>query len=121
MAASVQSDLPDVIAGRLGILVSVRGATTTIALRGEWDLAHQQATRQAIRRALASQPDRLVPDLSRLSFIDSSGVHPTVDLARRSARLNIRLVIVHGPRPVQRIFEICHLTEVLPFTTTGRR
>lgn len=50
MAVSVQSESPDVIAGRLGILVSARGATTTIALKGEWDLAHQQATRQAIRR-----------------------------------------------------------------------
>jgi stage II sporulation protein AA (anti-sigma F factor antagonist) len=107
----MQNDLP----GRLGIVISRQGTTTTIGLEGEWDLAHQRATREAIHDALDDQPENVVLDLSRLSFIDSSGLHVTMELQKRSTRQNIHLVIVPGPRAVQRLFEVCQLTETLPF------
>jgi anti-anti-sigma regulatory factor len=47
--------------------------------------------------------------------MDSTGVHLTIDLARRAAGLKIQLMIVDGPRAVQRVFEIAQLTERLPF------
>jgi anti-sigma B factor antagonist len=112
---AVQTHLPNVPADRLQIVVSERGPTTTVALHGEWDLATQVAARQAIGRALARRPETLVLDLSRLSFIDSSGIHAVISLVRRTERLNLRLRIVPGPRSVQRILEICHLTERMPF------
>jgi anti-sigma B factor antagonist len=99
--------------------LSRRGATTTIALDGELDLAEQGATRQAIRRSMRRQPACVVLDLSRLSFIDSSGIAVVVELFKRTERLKIELVIVPGPRAVQRIFDICQLTEVLPFRSEG--
>jgi anti-anti-sigma factor len=119
MNASAQTNAPDVIDGRLRIAVSQLGATMTIALTGEWDLATQLATRKAIGRALAGRPESLVLDLSRLAFIDSSGVHAVISLTRRTERLNVRFVIVPGPEAVQRIFEICHLTDRLPFTNAA--
>jgi len=119
MAVSVQTNAPNVIDGRLCIAVSQVGATSTIALEGEWDLATQLATRQAIGRALADRPESLVLDLSRLVFIDSSGVHAVISLTRRTERLNVRFLIVPGPEAVQRIFEICHLTDSLPFTNAA--
>lgn len=61
----------------------------------------------------------MVLDLSRLSFIDSSGLHVTIELQRRAIRQNIRLVIIPGPRAVQRLFEICQLTETLPFANAA--
>jgi anti-sigma B factor antagonist len=116
---TVQANAPNVIDGRLRIAVSQLGATTTIALTGEWDLATQLATRQAISRALVLRPKSLVLDLSRLGFIDSSGVHAVISLTRRTERLNVRFLIVPGPDAVQRIFEICHLTDRLPFTNAA--
>jgi ABC-type transporter Mla MlaB component len=38
-----------------------------------------------------------VLDLSRLSFIDSSGLHITIELHKHSTRQNIRLVIIPDP------------------------
>jgi anti-sigma B factor antagonist len=116
MAPHRQTNAPDLLEGELRIAVSQTGDATTIELEGEWDLATQLATRQAIGRALSGQPESLVLDLSRISFVDSSGVHAVVGLARRSQRLGIRLLIVPGPKAVQRIFELCQLTRHLPFT-----
>jgi anti-anti-sigma factor len=117
MAVSVQTNAPDVLDGGLRIVVSQTGATTTIALEGEWGLAKQVATREAVARALACRPECLVLDLSRLSFIDPSGVHAVISLARRTERLNVRFLIVPGAEAVQRIFEICRLTDRLTFTS----
>lgn len=54
-------------------------------------------------------------DLSQLTFIDSSGIHVVLELQKRSTHQMIRLVIVPGPRAVQRPFEILGLADVLPF------
>lgn len=112
---SVQTELTSVNGDALQITATERGDTTTIGLAGEWDLAGQEATRAAFHRALADRSDRLVLDLSRLSFIDSTGIHMTIDLAVRTRRLGVQLTIVPGPRAVHRVFEVCELTERLPF------
>jgi anti-anti-sigma factor len=119
MAASLRANALNGLDGGLRIVVSQIGTTATIGLEGEWDLATQLATRQAVGRALAGRPESLVLDLSRLSFIDSSGVHAVISLARRTERLHVRLRIRSGPKAVQRIFEVCHLTDRLPFTTSA--
>lgn len=117
MTVDLRTDLTDAVGGAMQIVVSEERAQTTIGLAGEWGLAEREAIRLALRRALARQPDGLVLDLTRLTFIDSSGVHAVIDLAKRTERLGIRLTILPGSRAVQRVFEICELTELLPFTT----
>lgn len=121
MALNKQTEVPDVLDGGLQIAVSQTGVGTTIELEGAWDLAEQLRTRQAIGRALATRPECLVLDLSRLSFIDSSGLHAVIGLARRTQRLGVRLLIIPGPKAVQRIFEICHLTDQLPLAEASWR
>jgi anti-anti-sigma factor len=109
--------MPYAAPGHLGIVVAEQGTTSTIALRGEWDLAKQDATRQAIANALTRCPECVVLDLSELTFIDSSAIHVLLDLHKRTTEQNVRLVIVPGPRAVQRLFEIVQLTPALPFLT----
>jgi anti-sigma B factor antagonist len=113
MAATAFSD--DVLGPALQIAVTQDQATVTIALAGEWDLAQRQVTRQAIRAVLQRSPENVVVDLSELTFIDSSGIHVIVELHKRATQHEIGLVIVPGPRAVQRPFEICGLTDVLAF------
>jgi anti-anti-sigma factor len=119
MTAPVQTRPADAFLAGLRITISERGTQTTLALDGEWDLGEEEATRHAIRAALAHQPARLVLDLSGLTFIDSSGVHILMSLFRRAGRLKIEFAIVPGPPAVQRIFDICELTARLPFTNDG--
>lgn len=117
MAATVPDQVPNSLVDRLAIVVSEQGTTTTIAVRGEWDLGERPATREAIRTALERDPECVVLDLSGLSFIDSSGLHVVTELRKRSAQQNVRLVIIPGPRAVHRLFEICHLTQALSFAS----
>lgn len=119
MAVSVQNDLRDARTTGLRIVVNERGRTTTIALHGDWDLAEREAMRHAIRGALERQPECLLLDLRHLTFLDSTGVHTTTELARHAARLSIEFAIVPGPRAVHRVFEICQLTTALPFINDG--
>jgi anti-sigma B factor antagonist len=100
---------------RFKIVIAQQGTTTTITFGGEWDLAEQHTTRQAIRTALAHPPECLVLDLSQLTFIDSSAIHVILELQNRAAQQNIRLVIAPGGRAVQRPFEVLGLTATLPF------
>jgi anti-anti-sigma factor len=53
----------------------------------------------------------IVLDLRELAFIACSGLLVIVMAHRRQAS---RLVVVKGPRHVQRVFEICNLVRVLP-------
>jgi anti-anti-sigma factor len=71
--------------------------------------------RSAVQNALACQPDRVVLDLGRLTFMDSSGVHGVLELASRAARLNIDLVVIPGPRAIRRLFALCQVSESLMF------
>jgi anti-anti-sigma factor len=99
----------------LRIVVSQRGTTVSVELEGECDLAARDALRDTINAVLARDPGRVVLDLSRLSFIDSSGIHLVVELAQRSEPRQVHLVIFPGPRAVQRPFELCGLGQRLPF------
>ncbi len=113
---SDQTDVTRELPSALGIALTEQGTTSTIALAGECDLAAQQALRDAVRDGLRRRPECLVLDLGRLSFIDSTGIQVVVEAARRASRQDTRLVIIPGPRAVHRVFEICQLTEMLPFT-----
>jgi anti-sigma B factor antagonist len=100
---------------QLEIASHEQGTTMVIELAGELDLASATAVRQAMASAVTRRPERILLDLSQLAFIDSSGLHATIELAQRSAAQNVRLVIIPGPRAIQRVFEITGLIEELPF------
>ena len=120
MAADAQTDFDDplLLAG-LPIVVSHEDATTTIALDGAWDLAQREKTRDAVQSVLGRRPHLVVLDLSRLTFMDSTGVHGVLELASQAERLKIDLVVVPGPPAVRRLFELCHLSEFLTFADAG--
>jgi len=115
MTASTATNVPEELPFDFRITALERGTTSTIKLEGEWDLAQRAATTYAIAHALDRRPACLLLDLSRLSFIDSCGVHVLINARNRCAEQGARLVIIPGPRAVQRVFEICGLIETLPF------
>ncbi|MGZ4165208.1 MAG: STAS domain-containing protein [Solirubrobacteraceae bacterium] len=115
MTAASATNVPEEPPFGYRIDVTEEGATSTIALEGECDLAQQAATTHAISQVLGRRPACLVLDLSQLSFIDSCGIHALIDARNRCAAQGTHLVIIPGPRAVQRVFEICGLIEILPF------
>ena len=99
----------------LRIVLRRQGTTTAIEVHGDWDLAGLPSIRQAISRVMDDRPEYIVLDLSQVGFMDSTGLRAAIELTQRSAAQNTRLVIIPGPRPVQRMFEITGLLEKLPF------
>jgi anti-anti-sigma factor len=93
MAATVSNPIPGDVPGRLRIVVSQEQAMVTIALTGEWDLGARMPVGEAIQGVMSLRPERVVLDLSRLSFIDSSGIHAAVGLHERAIRQNTQLEI----------------------------
>jgi anti-anti-sigma factor len=92
-----------------------RDGLVKIALRGELDLSTVSKVEDELESVEAKQPAVLVLDLSRLSFLDSTGLRCLVTADQRAKEAGRRLVLVRGPSPVQRVFDLTHWTERLDF------
>jgi len=87
-------------------------------MRGELDLATAHQVEDRLVRAVRPGA-KVVFDMSRLTFIDSTGVKLIVRLLDLSARDGWTLEIVPGPEAVQRVLEIVGLADRLPFSGGG--
>ena len=64
-----------------------------------------------------TRPDRMVIDLSAVSFIDSTGLAFLVEALRRAEQKSQRLQVVPSKsKEVQRLFRLCGLEGLVPFT-----
>jgi len=115
VAAAKQSREADVLVAGLRVAVCEQGTTSRLEFEGEWGLAERDGAQAAVEQALERDPECVVLDLSRVSFIDSSGIHAVVTVAKRCAERKVHMVIIPGPPHVHRVFEICQLTTLLPF------
>jgi anti-sigma B factor antagonist len=79
-----------------------------LTLVGELDLASLHMLEQELER-VAPTEKRLILDLRRLQFIDSSGLHALLRADRRLTAAGGQLTIVRGPRAVERLFRLTGL------------
>jgi len=86
-----------------------------VALAGELDIAGVDRVTRDLLRAEATDVSEVVLDLSRLTFIDSSGVAVILAADARSRADGNRLRLIGGSAPVQRVFEVSGLLDRLPF------
>src|SRR4051794_33988685 len=95
---------------------AVRGRMAIVTLRGELDLMASTELEPALERLLDDgRLDVIALDLRGLEFMDSSGLRVVVLTRNRLEDDDRRLVLVRGPRSVQRVFEITRMTERLEF------
>lgn len=85
-----------------------------IELAGELDLRSEGELVTELERAEASDAQEIVLDLSRLEFIDSTGIKVLVLAANRS-RASGRLGLLRGPEEVQHVLRIAEVESELPF------
>jgi anti-anti-sigma factor len=90
-----------------------RDGLVHIALVGELDLSTVAKVQEELRRIEADPPETVVVDLSKLTFLDSTGLRCIVTADERAREEGRRVVIVRGPDPVQRVFAITRLEERL--------
>ena len=90
-----------------------RNGLVHVVLVGELDLSSVPKVQEELRRVEAGSPTTVVLDLSKLSFLDSTGLRCIVTADERAREQGRRVVIVRGPDPVQRVFSITRLEERL--------
>lgn len=84
-----------------------------VVLTGELDLSTIAKVEQELSRVEGEGPAVVALDLSRLTFLDSSGLRVIVSADQRARRENRRFVVVRGPDTVQRVFSITRLDQQL--------
>lgn len=88
---------------------------TIVQPQGELDLATRDELYAALMAAFESGTHTVVLDLSRLDFMDSSGIK-LINLAIGvAAEHECEFFLVPGPRHIQRLFEVTGLIDRLPF------
>jgi anti-anti-sigma factor len=90
-----------------------RDGLVHVMLRGELDLSSVNKVHDELRRVEADAPRVVLLDLSKLTFLDSTGLRCLVTADQRARDEGRRLVLVRGPDPVQRVFSITRLEERL--------
>jgi anti-anti-sigma factor len=105
---------------RLSFRTNVTGDVAVIALEGELDIAGAELLEHEMERVIGDHdPGALVLDLSRLEFMDSTGLRLVVlasDDARRAQR---SFALVRGRPEVHRVFEITRMNEWLRFVESA--
>lgn len=87
-------------------------STSGLHLRGEID-AHSVTVLASHLDPLPGSSGDVVIDLSRVGFVDSSGLRVLIE-AHQRAEAEARRLVLSGPsRPVRRLFEISGLMEYL--------
>jgi anti-anti-sigma factor len=101
---------------RFSFQTTVDGSRANVSLRGELDLLATAEIEPELSR-LACEPGiaEVTLDLRELDFLDSSGLRAVMLGAQLLDENDRHLVLVPGPTPVQRVFELTRTTERLEF------
>ena len=100
--------------GRPADIKSKRAADSVIvAVAGEIDLSTADRLDAAIRQAEATETDRIVVDLSAMSFVDSTGLGVLLEAIKRDRRNGNRLSFAPSKHEgVVRLFALTCTTEL---------
>jgi anti-anti-sigma factor len=95
--------------GGLTISSSTENGAVSLALEGEGKMEESLA---AVER---ENPARLIVDLGRLAFIDSTGLRLLLQADARAKQRGCEMVLRPGEPAVQRVFEVTGALEILSF------
>ena len=93
-------------AGDVSTVSRPRRGLLVVGLRGDLDMATVPRVRERLRQLASGSDDRLVLDLSGVSFLASSGVRLIVSAREETGARDLHLVGVRDNRPVRRVLEI---------------
>jgi anti-anti-sigma factor len=89
------------------------GRSALIRIRGDLDLQVVERVTEALTAIESDEPELLVIDLSRLTFMDSSGMGVIAAAHIRAGAAGRRFAIVRPPAGVRQAFDVTRLNEVI--------
>ncbi|MEB3192467.1 MAG: STAS domain-containing protein [Snowella sp.] len=109
----------DIIAEQLNLTVSLRGTRTvretyqTFHLTGQLDAFSEPTFRKLVSGHIGEGPTSVILDLSKIDFLDSSGLGALVQLAKQAKNQGGSLQIVTNSRVTQTV-KLVRLEKFLP-------
>lgn len=92
-----------------------------VEVRGQLDLAGAEQLTDALRAAEQQGTGRVALDVSRLDFMDSTGLQVILDADVRAAEGGHELVVVVGDGPARRVLELADALPRLKIATVDER
>lgn len=104
----------------LKVNVSTMADAVVIAPQGDVDLNASPLLKVELKRAAAvtPRPNRLIVNLSGVSYMDSSGLATLVEALQASRKGEYKLIVCGLQPRVRAIFDIAKLAMVFSITTT---
>jgi anti-anti-sigma factor len=93
--------------------IESEGKSVLITIRGDFDLQVAERVADELARIELSEPERMVIDLRRLSFMDSRGMGVIASAHFRAVAAHREFVVVAPPAGVMRAFQISRLADVV--------
>jgi anti-sigma B factor antagonist len=112
------SRLADSVHPQFRVEVPYEGRTVVVAVEGELDLASSPELERALNRITTPPTALLVIDLSRLEFMDSTGLSTIVRAHQRLADVGCEVAIVKGSAQVQRLLDLTGVADRLRVADT---
>jgi anti-anti-sigma factor len=98
------------------IETETQGTSALVTIRGDLDLQVVDQLTEELTSIESDTPERLVIDLSRLTFMDSSGMGAVAAAQLRALKAGRTFAIVRPPAGVRQAFERTKLDEVITVT-----
>jgi anti-sigma B factor antagonist len=89
------------------------GSSALVRIRGDLDLQVVDQVTEALARIESAEPELLVIDLSRLTFMDSTGMGAVAAAHARAEEGGRRFALVRPPGGVRQAFDRTRLDEVI--------
>ncbi|CAN5437444.1 anti-sigma factor antagonist BldG [soil metagenome] len=102
----------------LGLDVLERGDASVLAVSGEVDVATVPRLREQLHSLVAQGSPRIVVDLERVDFLDSTGLGVLVGALKRVRANGGELALVCTSSRIRKVFEVTGLTKVFSLYDT---
>ena len=97
--------------------VREEGGAVIAAFSGEVDLEHSPKAREVLLSCV-EQAQKVLVDLSGVSYIDSSGVASLVEAFQRAKKSGVEFALVSVNAPARRVLELARLDKVFTIHET---
>ncbi|MBJ7354542.1 MAG: STAS domain-containing protein [Thermoleophilaceae bacterium] len=97
--------------GQFQVSVTTDAGSHRVALSGELDIATADQLTESLEGVRPASGDRMVIDLSAVSFMDSTGLRVLITANRDATAAGYSLVIVTGESPAKRVLELTRMDE----------
>jgi anti-sigma B factor antagonist len=92
------------------------GTSALVSIRGDLDIQVVDQVTVALTEIESGEPELLVIDLSRLTFMDSTGMGAVAAAHARALENGRRFAVVRPPGGVRQAFDRTRLDEVIEIT-----